>query len=122
MKCKHVIRMRAHRVEFAPGVESPYIDRNRKTGKPIRSVLVDCCVCLHCGAWLPLGPSNDEDERVKVEMRAAELVVIVPDSLEETILEWAGRRHFVEGHEEPNSFGGQAGWLAAAIATHGGES
>ena len=29
--------------------------------------------CIDCGAWLPLGPSNDEPDAVKVEMRAAEL-------------------------------------------------
>lgn len=36
---------------------------------------VDARVCQSCGAWLPLGPANDEDERVKVEIRAAELAV-----------------------------------------------
>jgi hypothetical protein len=29
--------------------------------------------CLDCGAWLSLGPANDDDDRVKVELRAAEL-------------------------------------------------
>jgi hypothetical protein len=30
--------------------------------------------CLDCGAWLPLGPSNDEPEQVRVEMRAASMI------------------------------------------------
>ena len=30
--------------------------------------------CLDCGAWLSLGPSNDEPEAVRIEMRAAEML------------------------------------------------
>lgn len=29
--------------------------------------------CLDCGAWLSLGPSNDEGEAVAAEIRAAEI-------------------------------------------------
>lgn len=29
--------------------------------------------CVECGEWLPIGPSNDEPEAVRIEMRAAEL-------------------------------------------------
>ena len=35
---------------------------------------VDAIRCNHCNAWLPLGPSNDEPEAVKVEMALAELL------------------------------------------------
>lgn len=30
--------------------------------------------CLDCGAWLSLGPSNDEPDEVRVEIRAAGLL------------------------------------------------
>lgn len=29
--------------------------------------------CIDCGAWLSLGPSNDEPEAVRIEIRLAEL-------------------------------------------------
>jgi hypothetical protein len=74
--------------------------------------------CIDCGAWLSLGESDDAPDAVRVEMRAAELAAMLPDSFDETMMEWAGRRHFVEGHEMPTTFGSMAGWLAAAIATH----
>ncbi len=72
MKCKHEIRLRAVRVEFAPNVESPHIDRNRHTGERIRSVLIDASRCLDCGAWLSLGNSDEHaSEQVEIEIRAA---------------------------------------------------
>jgi hypothetical protein len=78
----------------------------------------DRLVCDRCGYWIGLGDSNDAPDAVRVEMRAAELAALLPDSFDETMMEWAGRCHFVEGHEMPTTFGGLAGWLAAAIATH----
>lgn len=29
--------------------------------------------CLDCGAWLPLGPADDDDPNVAIEIRAAEI-------------------------------------------------
>lgn len=46
-------------------------DRGRsipETGK-----LMEYRTCGRCHEWLPLGPSNDSDPRVQLEMRAAEL-------------------------------------------------
>lgn len=34
---------------------------------------IDAIICQDCGHWLPLGPAADGDERVKVEIRAAEI-------------------------------------------------
>ena len=36
--------------------------------------------CLMCGAWMSLGPSADDDERVKIEIQAAYFVA-EPESL-----------------------------------------
>jgi hypothetical protein len=70
-----------------------------------------------------LGPANNGGEfadAVAIEIRAAELCAMTRDERDqqETMMEWAGRRHYVEGHETPTTFGGQAGWLAHAIANH----
>jgi hypothetical protein len=43
--------------------ESPYLSRSQ----------ADCIACLDCRAWLSLGPSNDEPEAVRIEIRAAEI-------------------------------------------------
>jgi len=45
-------------------------------GDPNADVIVTKCEqfrCVDCGAWLSLGPSNDEPESVRVEIRAARL-------------------------------------------------
>ena len=70
-KCSHELAWRAIRVEFAPGIKSPYIDRHRYTGELIRNVLVDAKRCADCGAWLSIGDSNETP--VSIEVRAAEL-------------------------------------------------
>ena len=36
--------------------------------------VADAMICAKCGAWLSLGPSNDEPEAVRIEMRAAEML------------------------------------------------
>jgi hypothetical protein len=36
------------------------------------SVWVDVNQCVACQEWLPLGPANDDDEAVQIEIRAAE--------------------------------------------------
>ncbi len=33
----------------------------------------DRMICVACGAWLPLGPANDDDPRVKVEISGIDL-------------------------------------------------
>ena len=75
--------------------------------------------CATCGAWLPLGPSNDDDERVKVEMRAARIGSeppwgVVPDVTCDEIDGW---RSFDHLSCDPNP-GHYAGYLARCIATH----
>lgn len=42
-------------------------------------VTVEQFRCLDCGAWLSLGPANDDSEQVKVEIRAAELAALDRD-------------------------------------------
>jgi hypothetical protein len=39
-------------------------------------LIVDRLVCDDCGAWLPLGPSNDAPAAVAVEIRAAEIAAL----------------------------------------------
>jgi hypothetical protein len=40
-------------------------------GDLIEVVLVEQFRCCDCNAWLPLGPSRDDDERVAIEIAAA---------------------------------------------------
>lgn len=54
MKCRHEFVWRMRQVEIL-GVET----------------IVDVKGCCDCGAWLSLGPANDESEAVRVEIRAA---------------------------------------------------
>lgn len=72
--------------------------------------------CLDCGAWLPLGPSNDEPAEVRVEMRAAELAAR-PIS-EASIRDRQGWLVFVHNTQPGADDYSPAGYLAAAIATH----
>jgi hypothetical protein len=118
MMCRHELAWRATRVTFEPGVESPHIDRNRETGEPIRSVLVDAKRCCDCGHWLPLGPSNDTG--CEVEIRASELATkwkrvggvrrIITEAERTGWHRWPYATP--EGDEE------SAGWLAAQILNH----
>ena len=43
---------------------------------PLRGVTVPVIrlMCRHCGAWLSLGPANEDSEAVRIEMRAAEML------------------------------------------------
>lgn len=77
--------------------------------------------CVTCSHWLSLGPSNDEPDCVKVEMRAAELAqdiercgytVLRQDSDE--IRGWSCAEQNLREHSDA----WQAGYLAAAIAAH----
>lgn len=85
------------------------------------------CICLDCGAWLSLGPANDEPEAVRVEIRAAELTTLDRCSLEQwpcgmTDQEphgWIGHKHDDTPIEPRASY--WAGYLAREIATHENE-
>ena len=81
----------------------------------------DAVVCRQCGEWLSLGPSNDEPEAVKVEIRAAEIAVLSYRgtsncSIAELIGWEDGRNNF--DHVVPGNDGQWSGWLARDIATH----
>lgn len=85
--------------------------------------------CCQCHEHLTLGPSNDDDERVRVEMRAAELAsgytkergVIDGTSLDEDVgwlihvSEWT---HHDRERGTPVNDEQQAGYLARCIWTH----
>jgi hypothetical protein len=117
--CKHTncLHYRGTRIEYAPGVESPSIDRNARTGEPIRSVLVDARIC-QCGAWLSLGPARDTAETA-IEVRAAGLAA----GAERHRCESCGILAYVDdlthqpsvtmGHRRDPSW--HSGWLAAAM-------
>lgn len=74
--------------------------------------------CLDCGAWLPLGPSNDKG--CEVEIRAAELAVawkpvggvrkIITDAERQGWSGWPYRQPMREGEH--------VGFLAAQIVNH----
>jgi hypothetical protein len=62
VKCKHIRANHIKRsfwVPTRPGLLPPGIEMKRKQ-------------CSRCGAWLSLGPSNDEPEQVRVEIQAAD--------------------------------------------------
>lgn len=74
-------------------------------------------LCLNCQKQLPLGASNDDDPRVAVEIRAAELAVLKRGAFtsHEANQGWAAWHHDWPTDPPVDS---QAGWLAAAIANH----
>lgn len=90
-------------------------------------------ICLECAKWLPLGPSNDDSEQVWVEIRAAELADAVKEShrlgalATFTGLGFDGAEHAgwleasCDSAKVPEQPGEWSGWLAFAIANHGGE-
>lgn len=107
-----------------PGqVVSPY-------GKclPFHLALVEQLRCLDCGAWLSLGPANDEPAEVQVEIRAATLAdVMEREKLSSYFLQgnefdgWSAHRHgtdFYSGEPIQNRRHWDAGYLARCIVTH----
>ncbi len=65
MKCKH-----ENADHLMPGdLFDPWLDG-------LSSVRAQCeqLRCIDCGAWLSLGPANDDDERVRIEISAARLI------------------------------------------------
>ena len=99
----------------------------------LNCMLLGCPITLRCGAcgaWLPLGPANDSDERVQVEIRAATLAARVLDERAAErltflsdigfdgaeIAGWIERQY--DSNDAPSEFGELAGYLARCIATH----
>lgn len=58
MKCKHVD---TEAIGFYKSTANPYREK-----------------CWDCGAWLSLGPANDDDPRVQVELRGLEWSKLAP--------------------------------------------
>lgn len=56
-----------------PGDHGQFEDDDLLCRARVCGVLVEQFRCLDCGAWLSLGPANDEPAEVQVEIRAAEL-------------------------------------------------
>ncbi len=83
-------------------------------------------VCPWCGTWLSLGPANDEPAAVKLEIRAAELAVVLATL--DGILDWQfapnewddERRGWsmAETNMQQHTDAWQSGYLARCIATH----
>lgn len=77
--------------------------------------------CLDCGQWQGMGPSNDADERVAVEIRAAEIAASeqLPKCGDQPFEQKCERCGWEDwgGHVEcaPSW---HAGYLARCIATH----
>ena len=77
--------------------------------------------CSDCGAWLPLGPSNDSGDAVAVEMRAAEIAAFccIRDSWLACKVSDCERDGFdLDGNDEPSCPAEEVGYLARCIATH----
>lgn len=91
---------------------------------PHESHLVQRMICDRCGV-VPFGPSADDDERVRVEMRAAELAG--PnydynrfDALATDAENWGWHAQAVHPVIDAcQSDEQETGWLAREIATHG---
>ena len=80
---------------------------------PQHIVTVEQFRCLDCGAWLPLGPANDEPAEVQVEIRAAELAA-----------QWAPMDRTVTVHAERDGWawhrdGHIPEWAVPDIGTYG---
>lgn len=76
-----------------------------------------CSPTLGCGEWLSLGPSNDDSDSVRVEMRAAEIPGMargVPGEIsgEDEVSGWLDHftRADIWSDEDPQKW--HAGWLA----------
>jgi hypothetical protein len=94
-----------------------------------RSDLLVYTFCGRCGHWLSLGEGNDADERVGIEMRAAEIAQEVSEMTEwwlyvginSTDEENRGYSCAESNMGEHNAEW-QAGYLARAITTHATDS
>lgn len=82
--------------------------------------------CERCGAWLSLGPSDETDPRVAVEIRAAELAVASDGNylafrdIATPPEFWGWHMHMYSYDDDEIDADGEhaAGYLARAIAAH----
>lgn len=83
---------------------------------------VGCLVCDSCGEWLSLGESNESDERVAVEIRAAELANLAHSHADQ--MESYGWSCWSRGNSDDpcgtvsNDPRWHAGWLGREINEH----
>ncbi len=106
-KCKHE---RVHVFEWAEG------DREED------AIRCEQHKCLDCGAWLSLGEANDDDPRVAVEIRAAEIAADDDELMGmcesfgwESLL---APKFSTDPVDDGYSQKWHAGYLARCIATH----
>lgn len=88
---------------------------------PSSSASPQASVCMLCGAWLPLGESNDDPEAVLVEIEAARLAAHLahgdfPDDEPED--EWADYGWASHATQSDVYEGTWHGWLAREISAH----
>ncbi len=118
MKCRHEFRSRETWIAYMPGVDAKHLDHYRD-GSPKYNVMIDTSNCMHCGAWLSLGPANDDDERVKVEIAAARLAIDGIDRWSATFEAYGANLFDNEpNNSAPANVGEWAGYLAACIVAH----
>ncbi len=86
------------------------------------AVLVEQFRCVDCGEWLSLGPSNDDSDAVRVEIRAAEIAAKAglfrrpQGDIGEDIGWEIAYQDFA--HSALVNDAQRAGWLAREIWTH----
>jgi hypothetical protein len=86
-------------------------------GRGLRRVTMHWDTCATCGAWLPLGPSDET--RVAVEVRAAELAVAWKPATVHEEIGWL--LVTTAAQQVPANEGQLAGYLAHAISNHDDE-
>lgn len=115
-KCKHESVLKVSQVEFAPGVKHEFFN--------LRNPLVPVRICQACLEWLPLGPSNNDDPNVAVEIRAAEIAGVlrhrgvIEDYDEREADGFAAAERNSDYAADPDDHWWHAGYLARCIATH----
>jgi hypothetical protein len=125
MACRHKRVINYRRVH----PDEPRFGLRSMCGCADCSTIADAIQCRSCRHWIPLGPAADEDQRVKVEIRAAEIAANVAE-----LTEWylyvginttdAENRGYAcaESSLKPHNDEWHAGYLARCITEHGGES
>ena len=76
--------------------------------------------CGACNEWLPLGPSNDSPEAVRVEIRAAELACLYAECRSKPPIEWCDFGEWLgwENDRGVSGPGWDCGYLARCIHDH----
>jgi hypothetical protein len=116
VKCKHIQPRRY--VRYLGEFNQPLATMAEVTGS-----------CLSCDAWLPLGPSDETEPRVALEIRATLLAERMSGVRNGTVLTrleycgWMNEETFVAHGEvrplDTNSVEWLAGHLARCIVEHG---